>query len=85
MEQPHLIAGAAGSDVEAALIGRLGERGQTTAIVGGHDEAEEHHMALVALERVRIAADESAAFHFFGANGGEEFGFDQAGLFFAKQ
>ena len=46
---------------------------QQVEIRVGDDEAEEHHVPLVALERVGIAANQTAALHFFGADGGKKF------------
>ena len=64
MEEPELILGAAHSDVEASASSFRRQRADSR--VGRGDHGQEHHIALVALEGVGVAADEVAALHLLG-------------------
>src|SRR5690348_4543303 len=67
MNDPHLVAGAAGGDVEALLEEFLVAHGKGAALRGVH-ERDENDIALVALELRGIAAEQTMEFVAIGRN-----------------
>ena len=61
MHDPHLVAGAAGGDIEALLEKFLIPQRKRTAL-GGVDQRDEHHVALISLELRGVSAEYAMEF-----------------------
>ena len=63
MKEPHLVPRTAGGDIETLLVRFLRKRPDALVWCGNH--AEEHHVTLVSLKCVSVAANQVAMFDFF--------------------
>jgi hypothetical protein len=61
MNDPHLIAGAASGDIKTLFEEFLIPQGERTAL-GGVDQGDEHHVALITLELRGVSAEHAMEF-----------------------
>ncbi len=84
MNDPHLVASAAGGDVKTLFEQFLIPQRERT-VLSGVDQRNEHHVAFVSLELRGVSAKDAMEFVAFGRNMGADQVVDFDGLLIADQ